>query len=169
MCTKPACLPEVELPTSRCVGCGRHTAAPWEPSGLICRTLQKLQTIIIIINTVLWLYHIFKLLILLFGFIRMFDTMFCYTDNIGWKHQAKCCVSDAHGVKYDCWSPLCKHLSLSRVAFAIHQCCRVTNFLRYTCIYANIDPEVVLQNKVNSCVKTQQNMAVSNIMIKTKH
>ena len=29
--------------------CGCHTAAPWEPSGLIYRALQKLQIIIIII------------------------------------------------------------------------------------------------------------------------
>ena len=40
----------------------------------------------------LWLYNIFKLLILLFGFIMMFDTtMFLLsfdTDYIGWKHQA---------------------------------------------------------------------------------
>ena len=40
----------------------------------------------------LWLYHIFKLLILLFGFIMMFDTTVFLlsfdTDYIGWKHQA---------------------------------------------------------------------------------
>ena len=29
------------------VHCGCHTAAPWEPSGLICRALQRLQIIII--------------------------------------------------------------------------------------------------------------------------
>ena len=28
-----------------CVRCSCHTAAPWEPSGLICRPLQKLQII----------------------------------------------------------------------------------------------------------------------------
>ena len=44
VCIKPACLPEVWLPI--CVRCGCHTAAPWEPSGLICRALQKLQIII---------------------------------------------------------------------------------------------------------------------------
>ena len=40
----------------------------------------------------LTLYHIFKLIILLFGFIMMFDTsMFLLsfdTDYIGWKHWA---------------------------------------------------------------------------------
>ena len=40
----------------------------------------------------LWLYHIFELLIILFGFIMMFDTtMFSLsfdTDYIGWKQQA---------------------------------------------------------------------------------
>ena len=42
--------------------------------------------------TGLWLYHIFKLLILLFGFIMMFDTAIFLlsfdTDYIDWKHQA---------------------------------------------------------------------------------
>ena len=33
-----------------CVRCGWHTAASWEPSGLICRALQKQQIIIIIIT-----------------------------------------------------------------------------------------------------------------------
>ena len=49
VCIKPACLPEVWLPMCADVRCGCHTAAPWEPSGLICRALQKLQIIIIII------------------------------------------------------------------------------------------------------------------------
>ena len=40
----------------------------------------------------LWLHYIFELLILLFGFIMMFDTTMYLlsfdTDYIGWKHQA---------------------------------------------------------------------------------
>ena len=40
----------------------------------------------------MWLYHIFKMIMLLFGFIIMFDTaMFLLsfdTDYIFWKHQA---------------------------------------------------------------------------------
>ena len=43
---RPACLPEVWLPMCDCVRCGCHTAVPWEPSGLICHALQKLQIII---------------------------------------------------------------------------------------------------------------------------
>ena len=44
-----------------CVGCGCHTAAFWEPSGLIWRALQKLQIIIIIITPSVYVFESLEL------------------------------------------------------------------------------------------------------------